>query len=208
LNRKELIEAVAVELGDRKVAEKAVLATLGTIQRNVALGNKVTLTGFGSFGTRVKAAGTARNPRTGETVKTKKRTVPTFTAGSGLKSDVADPKAAKAEQREFDKRAKSAASAAPTRGRAASAAAAPARGTATKAAPAKAAATKAAPAKAAATKRTATKAAPARAAATKTAATKTAATKTAATKTAAKRTTSAAKAPAKTATRGRRTAKA
>lgn len=203
MNRKELIEAVAVELGDRKVAEKAVLATLGTIQRTVALGDKVTLTGFGSFGTRVKAAGTARNPRTGETVKTKKRTVPTFTAGSGLKSDVADPKAAKAEQREFDKRAKAAAAAAPTRGRAASAAAAPARGTASKAAPAKAAATKAAPAKPAATKRTATKAAPAKAAASKTAATKTAATKTAA-----KRTTSAAKAPAKTATRGRRTAKA
>jgi DNA-binding protein HU-beta len=42
------------------------------------VGDKVSIAGFGVFEKRVRAARTARNPRTGEAVKVKKTAVPAF----------------------------------------------------------------------------------------------------------------------------------
>ncbi|HKT05705.1 MAG TPA: HU family DNA-binding protein [Rugosimonospora sp.] len=162
MNKAELIDALAVRLGDKKSASTALDAVLAEIQAAVTKGDKVAITGFGVFEKRVRAARTARNPRTGETVKVKKTSVPAFRAGASFKDQVASgkvPKAASAAKKTAVKKA----------------AAAPARATATKtAAPAKTAAKKAparkAPAKttrAAATapvrKTTTAKAAPAKA---------------------------------------------
>jgi DNA-binding protein HU-beta len=61
---------------------------LDTIQRAVAQGEKVALTGFGVFEKVERAARTGRNPRTGETVKVKKTSVPKFRPGTQFKGVV------------------------------------------------------------------------------------------------------------------------
>jgi len=96
VNKAELIEALASRLGDKKSATSALDAVLTEIQTAVTKGDKVSITGFGVFEKRVRAARTARNPRTGETVKVKKTSVPAFRAGASFKEQVAAGKVAKA----------------------------------------------------------------------------------------------------------------
>ena len=99
VNKAELIEALTGRLGDRRSATAALDAVLAEIQNAVTKGDKVSITGFGVFEKRVRAARTARNPRTGEAVKVKKTSVPAFRAGASFKDMVAAgrvPKAAKA----------------------------------------------------------------------------------------------------------------
>jgi len=89
VNRAELIDAIRDRLGvDKRNAEHAVDAVLDTIQRAVAQGEKVALTGFGVFERVDRAARTGRNPRTGETVKVKKTSVPKFRPGTQFKGVV------------------------------------------------------------------------------------------------------------------------
>src|SRR5436305_14691445 len=67
VNRAELIDAIRNRLGvEKRTAENAVDAVLDTIQRAVAQGEKVAITGFGVFEKVDRAARTGRNPRTGE----------------------------------------------------------------------------------------------------------------------------------------------
>src|SRR5574339_237695 len=89
VNKAELIEALSGRLGDRKSATAALDAVLTEIQNAVTKGDKVSITGFGVFEKRVRAARTARNPRTGESVKVKKTSIPTFRQGAGFKEIVA-----------------------------------------------------------------------------------------------------------------------
>ena len=89
MNKAELIDALAGRLGDRKSATAALDAVLAEIQNAVTKGDKVAITGFGVFEKRVRAARTARNPRTGESVKVKKTSVPAFRAGASFKDMVA-----------------------------------------------------------------------------------------------------------------------
>ena len=99
MNKTELIETLSVRLGDKKAANAALDAVLAEIQNAVTKGDKVSITGFGVFEKRVRAARTARNPRTGEAVKVKKTSVPAFRPGAGFKELVAAgkvPKVAKA----------------------------------------------------------------------------------------------------------------
>ena len=89
MNTAELIDAIRDRLGvDKRAAEHAVDAVFDTIQRAVAQGEKVALTGFGVFEKVDRAARTGRNPRTGETVKVKKTSVPKFRPGSQFKGVV------------------------------------------------------------------------------------------------------------------------
>ena len=102
VNKAELIEALSGRLGDRKSATAALDAVLSEIQNAVTKGDKVSITGFGVFEKRVRAARTARNPRTGEAVKVKKTSVPAFRAGASFREMVAAgraPKATKAAAR-------------------------------------------------------------------------------------------------------------
>jgi DNA-binding protein HU-beta len=96
VNKAELIDALAVRLGDKKSASTALDAVLAEIQAAVTKGDKVAITGFGVFEKRVRAARTARNPRTGETVKVKKTSVPAFRAGASFKDQVASGRVPKA----------------------------------------------------------------------------------------------------------------
>jgi DNA-binding protein HU-beta len=96
VNKAELIDALAVRLGDKKSAASALDAVLAEIQTAVTKGDKVAITGFGVFEKRVRAARTARNPRTGESVKVKKTSVPAFRAGASFKDQVASGKVPKA----------------------------------------------------------------------------------------------------------------
>ncbi|MFF4807324.1 HU family DNA-binding protein [Micromonospora chersina] len=187
MNKAELIEALAVRLGDRKTATAALDAVLAEVQAAVTKGEKVAITGFGAFEKRIRGARTARNPRTGEAVKVKKTSVPTFRAGAGFKEMVASGKVPKATAAAR----KTTTAAAKTTG----AKATGAKATAAKKTTAAGAAKKTTAAKATKTTAATKKAAPAKKAATKTTAAKktTAATKA----TAAKKTTAAKKAPAK-----------
>ena len=89
MNRAELIDAIRDRLGvEKRTAEHAVDAVLDTIQRAVAQGEKVAITGFGVFEKVDRAARTGRNPRTGEAVKVKKTSVPKFRPGTQFKGVV------------------------------------------------------------------------------------------------------------------------
>ncbi|WP_281356965.1 HU family DNA-binding protein [Fodinicola acaciae] len=157
VNKAEFIEALTTRFEDRKTAANALEQIVDEIQRTVAKGDRVAITGFGVFEKRVRAARTARNPRTGESVKVKKTAVPAFRPGTGFKTVVADPK----------KLPKTPGAKATTKATAVGASRGPApaakKATAKKAAPAKkAAAKKAAPAKKAAAKKAPARKAPAR----------------------------------------------
>ena len=89
MNRADLIDAIRDRLGaDKRTAESAVDAVLDTIQRAVATGERVAITGFGVFEKVERAARTGRNPRTGETVRVKKTSVPKFRPGTQFKGVV------------------------------------------------------------------------------------------------------------------------
>jgi DNA-binding protein HU-beta len=92
MNKTELVAAVAAKAElSKKDAEKAVNATIEAIGDALASkkDGKVQLIGFGTFETRKRKAKTARNPRTGETVKVPATKVPAFKAGAALKAKVA-----------------------------------------------------------------------------------------------------------------------
>ena len=87
MNKSQLIDTLAARFeGNRKAAAHALESVLDTITREVARGEKVAITGFGSFEKQIKQAGYARNPATGERVRTKKRAVPKFRAGEGAEA--------------------------------------------------------------------------------------------------------------------------
>ncbi len=189
VNKSQLIDALAHRFeGNKRAAADALEAVLDTITREVAKGEKVAITGFGSFEKRVREARWVRNPATGERIKAKRTTVPKFSAGAELKAVVSGAK-------KLPKVPAAAAKKAAAPAKAAVKKAAPAKkAAAKKAAPAKKAAVKkAAPAKKAAAKKTVKKAAPAKKAAVKKAPAKKAPAK----KTAAKKAAPAKKAPAK-----------
>jgi DNA-binding protein HU-beta len=92
VNKGELIDELESRLGGRKAAAEAVQGVLDVIIRTVAKGEKVGITGFGTFEKALRAARIGRNPRTGATVKIKKTAVPKFKAGTQFRDVVADPK--------------------------------------------------------------------------------------------------------------------
>ena len=182
MNKAELIDVLTEKLGtDRRTATAAVEHIVDTIVRAVNKGQSVTITGFGVFEQRKRAARVARNPRTGETVKVKPTSVPAFRPGAQFKAIISGKQKIAAAGPAVKRGV-----AAPVSGAAKKAAK---KTTAKKTAAKKTTAKKAAPAKKTTAKKTAAKA-PAKKVTTakKTTATKTAAKKTAAKKTAAKRT--------------------
>jgi DNA-binding protein HU-beta len=99
VNKAELIDALATRLGDKRTAGTALDAVLAEVQTAVAKGEKVSITGFGVFEKRTRAARMARNPRTGAAVRVKKTAVPAFRPGTNFKEMVASgrvPKTLKA----------------------------------------------------------------------------------------------------------------
>lgn len=86
MNKQQLIDAAAdtAELSKTDMAA-ALDGLLDTITESLRAGEKVTITGFGSFEVRERSARTARNPQTGETVEVPPSNAPAFKAGKALK---------------------------------------------------------------------------------------------------------------------------
>jgi DNA-binding protein HU-beta len=97
MNKRELVDAVAGRVGDRKTATEAVNAVLEAIQQAVASGDKVSITGFGAFEMAHKPARTARNPSTGAPIKVAESWAPKFRPGADFKEmvNIGGKKAAK-----------------------------------------------------------------------------------------------------------------
>ncbi len=177
MNKSQLIDALAARYeGNRKAAAHALESVLDTITREVARGEKVAITGFGSFEKKVRDARWVRNPSTGARMKAKKKAVPNFKAGAQLKDvvsgakklpkltlaavDKATPAAAKSAGAKTAAAAKKATSRSTTKS--APAKKAPAKKAPAKKAPAKKAPAKKAPAKKAPAKKAPAKKAPAK----------------------------------------------
>jgi DNA-binding protein HU-beta len=93
VNKTQLVDTLAARFdGNRKAAKDALEAVVDTITREVAKGEKVAITGFGSFEKRVRDARWVRNPRTGDRIKAKKTAIPKFTPGADLKAVVSGAK--------------------------------------------------------------------------------------------------------------------
>lgn len=89
MNKVELVEALASRANLSKAdAGRAIDALFngdGVIAGELRGGNRVQITGFGTFQVRDRAARTGRDPRTGAAIQIKAAKVPAFKAGQVLK---------------------------------------------------------------------------------------------------------------------------
>jgi len=74
--------------GTKKSAEEAVDTVFDSITSSLSKGQEVSISGFGTFVTKKRAARQGVNPRTGEKIQIKATTTPKFRAGKGLKEAV------------------------------------------------------------------------------------------------------------------------
>ena len=89
MKKSELVEAVATAAGLTKAdATRAIDATFATITKALKKGNKVPVSGFGTFAVSKRAAREGRNPQTGAPVHIAARKAVSFKAGSALKEAV------------------------------------------------------------------------------------------------------------------------
>ncbi len=89
MNKQDIAEKVHGVLGTTKAdAERAVEAMIETIVNSLKGGDEVSIAGLGIFKTKMRAARTARNPRTGESVQVPAMRVPKFQAAKALKEAV------------------------------------------------------------------------------------------------------------------------
>jgi DNA-binding protein HU-beta len=83
----ELVTAIAEKAGiNKNQAKDALEAFIESVTDSLKSGNDVRLVGFGTFKAVARAAGTARNPRTGETVNRPASKTARFQVGEGLKT--------------------------------------------------------------------------------------------------------------------------
>ncbi|MFD4901189.1 HU family DNA-binding protein [Streptomyces sp. NPDC057699] len=209
MNKAQLVEAIADKVGGRQQAADAVDVVLDAIVRAVVAGDRVSVTGFGSFEKVDRPARYARNPQTGERVRVKKTSVPRFRAGQGFKDLVSGSKKLPKNDVAVKKAPKGSLSGGSSTRTTAKAAAKKATAKKATARKTTAAAKKTAPAKKTTAKKTTAAAKKTTAAAKKTAPAKktTATKKTVAAKTAPAKKTTAKKAPAKKTTARKTTAK-
>ncbi len=93
MNKSDLVDALASAAGMTKAdagrAVDALFATdKGVIARALGSGQRVQITGFGTFETKHRKERTGRNPRTGQTIRIAATKTPGFRAGKGLKDAV------------------------------------------------------------------------------------------------------------------------
>lgn len=87
MTKSELVEAIADRAGLNKAqAKDALEAFIASVSHSLKAGQEVRLVGFGSFVPVKRPAGTARNPRTGETVARPASRTCKFKAGEALKN--------------------------------------------------------------------------------------------------------------------------
>lgn len=89
MNKSEFVAAVATEAGiSVNAAEKALKAGTNIIAKELKKGEKVQITGFGTFEAPEKEAHEAYNPAKGTKVNVEAKRYPKFKAGKTLKDSV------------------------------------------------------------------------------------------------------------------------
>jgi len=89
MTKTDIVDAIAEKTDLPKTKSKDALeALLDTVTESLKKGEKVTLTGFGTFRTYRRKARMGRNPQTGERIRIPAATVPKFKAGKNLKEEV------------------------------------------------------------------------------------------------------------------------
>ncbi len=89
LTKKDLIDIVSKKANlTNKASREAVQVFLNTIRDSLKRGEKVVITGFGTFSVRKRASRPGRNPKTGEKITLAARKAPGFTPGKTLKKVV------------------------------------------------------------------------------------------------------------------------
>ncbi|MBU6429814.1 MAG: HU family DNA-binding protein [Cyanobacteria bacterium REEB65] len=89
MNKEDLVRIISAKARvSQKDAAECLNATLDSITRALARGQKVTLVGFGSFRVRTRAARQGRNPRTGAVLDIPARKSAVWVAGKALKDRV------------------------------------------------------------------------------------------------------------------------
>ncbi len=89
VNKDALIDVISSKNDiSKKDVERVIETLLDTVTEEIRKGNKVTLTGFGTFRVSARAAREGINPQTKEKIQIPAMTVPKFTAGKALKEAV------------------------------------------------------------------------------------------------------------------------
>lgn len=89
MTKKDLIELVAKKANlTNKASRDSVQAFLSGVRDSLKRGEKVVITGFGTFSIRKRAQRPGRNPKTGEKITISARKAPGFTPGKTLKKAV------------------------------------------------------------------------------------------------------------------------
>ena len=90
MNKTELISLAAEHSGmTRKDTERVINAAIDAITAALVKGEKVQLSGFGTFETKEREARIGRNPHTKEAVEIPATKVPVFKASKALRDTVA-----------------------------------------------------------------------------------------------------------------------
>lgn len=86
MTKNDLIEKVAKKASlTKRASSDAVNAVFDLISDALGKGEKVVITGFGTFLIRSRAARRGRNPQTGEPIQIPTKKTPGFTAGKTIK---------------------------------------------------------------------------------------------------------------------------
>ena len=89
MTKTELVGLIAKDAGITKVAaEKALNSVTTSITKALAKGDRVALTGFGTFSVKESAARAGLNPQTRKPIKIAAKNRPKFSAGKTLKEAV------------------------------------------------------------------------------------------------------------------------
>ena len=89
MTKAELVAAMAEKANlNRAQAKDALEAFINSVTSSLKQGQDVRLVGFGTFKAVHRPAGTARNPKTGETVKRTASKTCRFQVGEGLKGSL------------------------------------------------------------------------------------------------------------------------
>ena len=92
MNKSSLVRDVIRRVGAEADVASVVDAVLAGIRDAVVKGDRVSLSGFGTFDRVRRNPRTGRNPHTGEPVQIPARNVPVFRPGSGFREAVAAPR--------------------------------------------------------------------------------------------------------------------
>jgi DNA-binding protein HU-beta len=89
VNKRDIVGKIAIGANiTRAQASRALESLLAGIQSSLVRGDRVTLSGFGSFGVAHRKARRVRNPRSGGEIQVQAKRVARFAPGADLKTAV------------------------------------------------------------------------------------------------------------------------